>query len=414
MLKDVYVDAAALRRLRSSVLGAHLEEFCTDLQGRGYGRATIRDKLGLLGRLARWMEAKGLKVHDLDARCAKSFVAWRTRRGLCRRGVECTVLQLVDHLCSKGVVDRLVPTPDESSTTLLLARYEDHLRRERALVPCTIAAYRSVVGPFVDECMPAGVDSAATLDSVRVRGFLLARTRGVPPRRAQAIAAALRSFLRFLFLRGHTRTDLSLAVPTVRRWRLSAVPRHLSAPDVERLLAACDRTSVTGRRDHALLLLLARLGLRAGEVLRLELGDLRWREGEIVVRGKGFVHDRLPLLPEVGAAIALYLHEDRPPSSCRRVFLCRKAPHRGFSHPSSVSTLVARALARAGLDPAMHGAHVLRHSLATTMIRRGASLSEIGEVLRHRSSTTTEIYAKLDFGALRGVALPWPAAGGDR
>ena len=161
-------------------------------------------------------------------------------------------------------------------------------------------------------------------------------------------------------------------------------------------------------------MLLARLGLRASEVITLELDDLRWREGEIIVRGKGLMRDRLPILPDVGEALALYLKKDRPTSSCRRVFLCRKAPHRGFSHPSTVSTIVARALGRAGLAPAMRGAHLLRHSLATTMVRRGASLSEIGQVLRHRSPNTTEIYAKLNFGALQDVAMPWPTTGGAR
>jgi site-specific recombinase XerD len=228
------------------------------------------------------------------------------------------------------------------------------------------------------------------------------------------MGTALRSFLRFLFLRGETETDLALAVPTVRQWRSSIVPRHLPAQDVERLLRACDRSSATGRRDHAILLLLARLGLRASEILALDLGDLHWREGEIVVRGKGHVHDRLPLLADVGEAVALYLRRDRPAGSSRRVFLCRRAPHRGFGHPSTVTTIVTRALARAGLAPATRGAHLLRHSLATTMVRRGASLSEIGQVLRHRSPNSTEIYAKVDFDALRDVALPWPAAGGAR
>jgi site-specific recombinase XerD len=234
------------------------------------------------------------------------------------------------------------------------------------------------------------------------------------PKSAQYMGTALRSFLRYLFMLGETTTDLALAIPMVRQWRLSGVPRHIPTQDVERLLRACDRASVTGRRDYAVLLLLARLGFRASEVITLELDDLRWREGEIIVRGKGLMRDRLPILPDVGEALALYLKKDRPTSSCRRVFLCRKAPHRGFSHPSTVSTIVARALGRAGLAPAMRGAHLLRHSLATTMVRRGASLSEIGQVLRHRSPNTTEIYAKLNFGALQDVAMPWPTTGGAR
>jgi site-specific recombinase XerD len=183
---------------------------------------------------------------------------------------------------------------------------------------------------------------------------------------------------------------------------------------VERLLRSCDRSSATGRRDHAILLLLARLGLRACEVLALELSDLRWRDGEIVVRGKGLIRDRLPLLPDVGKAIALYLRRDRPPCVSRRVFLCSRAPRRGFGHPSTVSTIVARALVKAGVAAPMHGAHLLRHSLATAMVRQGASLAEVGQVLRHRSPNTTEIYAKLDFDALRDVAMPWPTARGAR
>ena len=213
-----------------------------------------------------------------------------------------------------------------------------------------------------------------------------------------------------MFMRGEIRTDLALAVPPVRRWRLSNVPRYIAPQEVERLLGAYDRTSATGRRDHAVLLLLARLGMRASEVLALELDDLRWRDGEIIVRGKGLIRDRLPMLAEVGDALARYLKRDRPRSSSRRVFLCSRAPLRGFGHPTTVSTIVARALARAGVVAPGHGAHLLRHSLATAMVRRGASLTEIGEVLRHRSPNTTEIYAKVDFEALRDVAMPWPTA----
>jgi site-specific recombinase XerD len=252
------------------------------------------------------------------------------------------------------------------------------------------------------------------LRPVDVRDFLLARVRRMIPKRAQYMGTALRSFLRFLFMRGEAQTDLSLAVPTVRQWRLARVPRYLSTSEVTRLLRTCDRSSSTGRRDHAVLLLLARLGLRANEVVALELDDVRWRQGEIIVRGKGLVRDRLPLVPDVGKALALYLRKDRPSSASRRAFLCSRAPHRGFSHPSTVSTIVARALTRAGLAPMTRGAHVLRHSLATTMVRQGASFAEIGQVLRHRSPTTTEIYAKVDFGALRDVAMPWPTSRGAR
>jgi site-specific recombinase XerD len=167
-----------------------------------------------------------------------------------------------------------------------------------------------------------------------------------------------------------------------------------------------------GRRDYALLLLLARLGLRAGEIVAMQLDDIDWRSGEILVRGKGLLYDRMPLPVDVGQALAVYLRHDRPSSKTRCVFVCRKAPQRGFSGPSTVSTIVRRALDRAGLHPGFKGAHLLRHSLATSMIRSGASMSEIGEILRHRSPSTTEIYAKLDFEGLRSLAQPWPNLGG--
>lgn len=414
MLEEFFVVPAAAQRLRSCVLGAHLDEFCSFLVGGGYAMPTIRHKLWVLSDLARWMADEHLAVIELDEQRVDEFLELRRRRGRCCRGFRSTVLQLIGQLRCSGVVPVPEPVRDTSPSAVLLQRYEGYLRQERTLAESTISAYLPFARELIAERLSGG---AARPDSLRpddIREFLLARARRMAPKRAQYMGTALRSFLRFLFLYGETDSDLALAVPTVRRWRLSSVPRYLPGEDVERLLRTCDGSSATGRRDHAILLLLARLGLRASEVVTLELGDLNWRAGEIVVRGKGLVSDRLPLLPEVGESLVLYLHKDRPPSRSRRVFLCMRAPYRGFAHPSSVSTIVARALARAGLAPATRGAHLLRHSLATLMLRRGASLSEIGQVLRHRSANTTEIYAKLDFDALRDVAMPWPTARGVR
>jgi site-specific recombinase XerD len=411
MLEDFFDVPAAAQPFRSCVFGSHLDTFCARLVGLGYPRPTIRQKLWIVHGLAYWMAAKRLAVGDLDEGRVDKFLDARRRRGRTCRGFRSTALLLLGQLRGIGVVPMPDLAHDDSPAAALLARYEGYLRRERALEKCTIAAYERFVRVFVIKCL----DDGTRPDSLRpgdVRDFLLSRVGRMKPHAAQYMGTALRSFLRFLFLCGETGTDLALAIPTVRRWRISSVPRYLAARDVERLLDACDLASATGRRNHAILLLLARLGLRASEVVALELGDLHWREGEIVVRGKGLVHDRLPLLPDVGEALALYLKKDRQPGSSRRVFLCRRAPHRGFAHPSTVSTIVARALVRAGLVPATRGAHLLRHSLATTMVRRGASLSEIGQVLRHRSPNSTEIYAKVDFGALRDVALPWPTARG--
>jgi site-specific recombinase XerD len=231
-------------------------------------------------------------------------------------------------------------------------------------------------------------------------------------RRTQLMTSALRSFLRFLLQKGEIVVDLASCVPTVANHRLAVLPKHLSAHEVERLLDSCNRDTAVGRRDHAVLLLLARLGLRAGEVVALELDDIDWRAGEIVVRGKGSIHDRLPLTQDVGEALAAYLRRDRPAVQSRRVFIRSRAPHRAIKGPQTVSTVVRRALQRAGLDPPIKGAHLLRHSLATQMLRRGATMSEIAEVLRHRSPQTTEIYAKVDVAGLCALAQPWPGDGG--
>jgi site-specific recombinase XerD len=411
MLEDFFVVPAAAERLRSCILGTYLDAFCKRLVDLGYRSKSVRHKLRVVASLTRWMADGHLTVVDLNEQRAEEFLDARRRLGRSYRGFHRTLLLLLEQLRSAGVVPMPEPSCD-SPAAVLLARYLDYLRRERALAESTIAAYQPFVRALIIEHHDGGTARPDSLRPGQIRDFLLARIRRMAPKRGQYMGTALRSFLRFLFLRGETGVDLAFAVPTVRQWRLSSVPRFIPARDVERLLRACDRSSITGRRDHAILLLLARLGLRACEISALELGDLRWREGEIVVRGKGMVRDRLPLLADVGKALALYIRKDRPSGRSRCVFVCRKAPHRGFAHSSSVSTIVARALARAGLAPAMRGAHLLRHSLATGMVRRGASLAEIGQVLRHRSPSTTEIYAKLDFGALRDVALPWPTRAG--
>lgn len=408
---EQFVGPVTAQRLRACVVGAHLDGFSTRLASQGYARETVRQRLRIVRTLSRWMAGKRLGVIDLNERRVEEFL--HDQREHCvYRGSRCTLLQLLEQLRAEGVLAPAQLPCDDSPLAAVLGRYEGYLHRERGLAPGTIATYRALVHPFVEECLDGGTACPGGLRPQEIRAFLLARVRHMAPKYAQSLAAALRSFLRFLFLHGETKTDLACAVLPVCQRQQPSVPRYLAAPDVERLLQCCDHSSAMGRRDHAVLLLLARLGLRASEVVALELDDIRWRTGEIVVRGKGLVRDRVPLLSDVGDALALYLRRDRPPAATRRVFLCSRAPHRAFVHPSSISTIVARALDKAGLTPPTRGAHLLRHSLATTMIRQNASLTEIGQVLRHRSPNSTEIYAKLDFGALREVARPWPTTGG--
>jgi len=218
----------------------------------------------------------------------------------------------------------------------------------------------------------------------------------------------LRSFLGFLTQAGKVATNLAVSIPSVATGRGSRVPRFLEPAQVEQLLNSCDQSSPLGRRDYAVLLLVARLGLRAGEVVDLNLEHINWEAGELYIRGKSAREDRLPLLSEVGQAIAAYLKQDRPQSPCRRVFLRLQAPHQGFFNGSAISHIVRCALTRAQLDPNEKGAHLLRRSLATQMLRQGATLTQIGQILRHQRAQTTEIYAKVDMVALRALAQPWP------
>jgi site-specific recombinase XerD len=289
-----------------------------------------------------------------------------------------------------------------------VAAYERYLREERLLAQATIIHYLPLVNGFLKDRFGAG---SVKLSSLRARDVIRFVRRQAPElhlKQAKRLTTALRSFLQFGRYIGEIRLDLSTAVPCVANWSMPAIPRAIAPDQVRRLLGQIDRRTAVGRRDYAILLLLARLGLRAGEVVSLELDDVDWQAGCLSVHGKGGRRSQLPLPKDAGDAIVAYLRNGRPRSTSRRVFLRAKAPVRGFLGPSAVSTIVRHALLRAGIEAPTTGAHQFRHGLATDMLRHGASLSEIGELLGHRSPETTKIYTKVDLNALRTLALPWP------
>ena len=412
MLEKFLERLGADQRGQRNPLLVQVLPFADSLTENGYAATTIQSKLVLLIDLGEWLRRRGLAVKDLDERRIETFITDSRRNGLLRRGDRTTLRQLLDHLREHHVVQRVTPTCDVSPLAAILDRYEKHLRSERGLTTATIINYLPFARKFLSDRFGEGPFLLKVVRPRDISGFILRHARTMSCRRAQLMTTVFRSFFRFLFQRGELQVDLAPSIPTVADWRLSTLPRYITAEEVIRVLGSCDRHTATGRRDYALLLLLARLGLRAGEIVAMQLDDIDWRSGEILVRGKGLLYDRMPLPVDVGQALAVYLRHDRPSSKTRRVFVCRKAPQRGFSGPSTVSTIVRRALDRAGLHPGFKGAHLLRHSLATSMIRSGASMSEIGEILRHRSPSTTEIYAKLDFEGLRSLAQPWPNLGG--
>ena len=300
------------------------------------------------------------------------------------------------------------PMPGLSPTQQLTKNYERYLVEERALSQKTADAWTPYVTRFLTEKFSGGLLDLSSLNAPDVTAFIQRHARRHGCSYTRKLVVSMRSFLGYLRYQGLNDADLAKAVPKVARWSLATLPKHLSARDVQRVLDSCDRRRRLGRRNYAILLLLARLGLRAGEVVRLTLDDLDWEASRIAVCGKGGRSAQLPLPADVAQAIARYLRQDRPQCSSRSVFIRGRAPHCGLTGANAIAKIVFCALRNAGVVSARKGAHLLRHSLATDMLRHGASLDEIGEILRHKSPDSTAIYAKVDLVALRSLALAWP------
>jgi integrase/recombinase XerD len=413
MLKRSPENGAAAGPREGDLFAPHLDSFIATLRSLGYAHSTVRERRRLLADLARWLGRHSLPLADLNEPVADQFLEGRRRQGRHRSGDAATLRHFLEHLRQLGAIRSPEPVADESPLATLRRLYANHLEKQRGLAAVTVGGYWPFIRRLLVERFGDGPIRVRELSPDDIARFLLRHARSGSPKVARLRATALRSFFRFLLQDGQTDSDLARAIPAVPEWRLAEVPKYLEPDEVERVLRACQRDAA-GRRDQAILLLLARLGLRASEVIALELDDIDWRAGVLTVRGKGCSHGSLPLPADVGQALAGYLRHHRPPCTTRRLFVRTRAPHRGLAHPSSLSTIVARALERAGLRPALTGAHVLRHSLATAMLRSGASLDEIGEVLRHRAADTTAIYAKVDVRGLRSLALPWPTKGGER
>ena len=399
------------------LLEDHIEPFLKNLRVAGYAERTLRKKRTVARAFARWMRRKQIAVDDLDDSHLTAFVARSPRRRMAHMKFERAVMRLLfEYLRSQAGLQRPSLQDDVSDADRLLQRYEDYLRKDRGLAENSVHVYVPFIRDFLAiQSTQTGCVSPESFDALAIRSFILDHTLDRSQEYTRLLCTSLRSFFRFLILCGQTLRDLSSAVPMVRKYRHAVMPAFLSQDEVERVLKTTDGSTLSGRRDRAILFLLARLGLRAGEIVSLELNDIHWRAAEIVVRGKGRMVDRLPLVSDVGEALALYLREDRGVSASRRLFLRIWAPRIGLTGPAAVGHIVRRALAQAGVHRSGRGAaHLFRHGLATKMIRHGASMPEISEVLRHRSQNTTAIYAHVSFDALRSVALPWPATGGEQ
>jgi site-specific recombinase XerD len=385
-------------------LAAHAAGFQAELRRLGYTASPAKKHHYLLAHLSRWLDEHGLDVADVATPGVEPFFAARRVAGVANLRTRAALNPLVAHLRGLGVVPVAEAPVLITEAERLLGGFRTYLTSERGLVEGTVRFYVHIAGLLVNECATDGDLGLSGLSARDVTAFTTQVCEGRGLSSCRQAVSALRSFLRFLALEGVSAVALDDAVLAVAGWNPS-LPRAISSTDVARLLGSCDRRRTTGRRDYAILLLLARLGLRGGEVVAMELGDVDWRGGELTVRGKGRRQDRLPLPAEVGEALAAYLQR-RPTSESRRVFLRCVAPFVGLADTGALRGVLERACARAGLPYV--SPHRLRHTTATEMLRSGAALAEIGQVLRHRSSVTTAAYAKVDHHQLRMIARPWP------
>jgi integrase/recombinase XerD len=397
------------------LLDDQIEPFIQHLRDAGYAERTLRKKRTVARAFARWAKRKGIATIDLNDGHVDAFVRRLPRGDKSRLKFELAAVRpFLGHLRATADLQGPAPQAPVSSTASLLQQYENHLRKDRGLAENSLRVYLPLIRTVLaSKLVSSGFPQS--LKALTIQHFVIAQTCNRSAEYVRLLATALRSFCRFLFLFGHMPVDFSPSVPRVCKYRQSTPPAFLAPEEVARALAAINRSTPRGRRDYAILLLLARLGLRAGEIVSLELDDVCWRTAEIVVRGKGRTVERLPLLQDIGDALAVYLLKDRGVSKSRRIFLRMWAPRIGLTGPAAVGHIVRLALARAGIRRSGRGAaHLFRHGLATRMIRHGASLPEIAEVLRHRSQMTTSGYTQVAFEALREVAQPWPARGGAR
>jgi integrase/recombinase XerD len=399
-----------LSRAPEGPLATHIGPYAGSLREQGYSLGSIHRQVLLAACFSRWLEQQGVAKRSLTSDHPPRYLRNRAQQVRPCRGDAAALRHLLEFL--RG--ERVIPTEKRVSARLLTPAercgqaYEQHLREARGLARATIINYVPFIRSFLKDRFGSGLATLSHLCARDVVGFVRRQAPRLHPKRAKLLTSALRSFLQYARYRGEVKLDLAAAVPIVANWSMSSIPRAIGTDAVRQLLASIDRRTAMGRRDYAILLLLARLGLRSGEVTFLELDDIDWNVGQLSVRGKSGPRSDLPLPSEVGKAIAAYLRRGRPRCTSRRVFLRAKAPLCGFRGPGSVGSIVRHRLQRARVDAPTHGTHQFRHGLATEMLRQGASLDEIGEVLGHHNPQTTKIYTQVDLEALRTLALPWP------
>jgi site-specific recombinase XerD len=409
MVAEEYLGRSHLfRRLKSGPHGQLVELYAARLVKDGRARQGTWRCLNLVGDLLSWITSGRWKLADLDERMVERYLRYRAGNQTIQPGDRAALKRLLSVMRDAGTIAPAA-LPPITPLDQIFEEFGDYLGTERGLAPKTIVRHLPVINRFLREVCPVGVGDLGRISQEDVIRYIECHARDWSAESGKAMCWSLRAFLRYLHHRGLNPLALAGCVPSIRRWKLASLPTYLSAAQVQKALDGCDQTTALGQRDYAILMMLAKLGMRADEVATLTLDDIDWRSGEMLIRAKGRQRARMPIPPDVGAAVVTYLRKGRPTSSCRRLFVRNPAPRVGFASGCAITMIAKSALERAGIRGYAHqGAHIFRHSLATELLRSGATLSEIGQLLRHESHDTTRIYAKVDIDALRTLSLPWP------
>ena len=408
-MRKRYKRWAAVTNPSFGPLGKHLDEFSTRLFSLGYTQGTIKAKMLIARHLNKWLHQRKLKVKDLNEKSIRRFLGYYNKCHADDPRNLCSLRDLLNWLREQGIVAKPTFVKREGKFDYILRDYTGYLKNERGLATATVKNYVSIIERFLSKRFRRSEVLLEKLRPIDITKFVFEQTKVYTLRRVQLATTALRSFFIYLRFHGDIKVGLVASVPTVADRSQTELPKYLLIEDVNKLLDSCDQTRPVGIRDYALLILMARLGLRTREILKMTLDDINWESGVITVYGKGGYQEQLPIPNDVGQAIVMYLKKARPKCDTRGLFVSTKAPIKALAR-SSICCIVRRACQRADLSPPHQGAHLLRHSLATRMLREGATMTEIAEILRHRSPATTEIYAKVDLKSLSELAMPWLGA----
>lgn len=407
-LDDFLNGSWTIRDLRAGPFRDCIDLYTARLRKDGYSTVTARYSVRIVNCFIRWLTEHHFDRADINEQLVVRFFDDEDRGCGLRDGDPAAIGRFVVVLREAAIIAPASPRP-LGPTDQILERFRAYLDRRHGISPRSCEAYVRFTRPFLRDMSITRPGDLARLTPTDVLGYVERHARDASAATAVAMCSRLRSFLRYLQVEGFIANDLAACVPSVKKWRFTALPTYLSAAQLEQVLQHCDQNTASGRRDYAILLLLSGLGLRAQEVATLSLDDIDWRAGQFRIQGKGRQQATMPLPPDVGAAIAAYLQSGRPVSDRRQLFLRAHPPHSGFPPTSGIRDIAARALRRAGISDIAHrGSHIFRHSLATELLRSGAALTQISQVLRHKDLDTTRIYAKVDLASLRTLSLPWP------